>query len=82
VPLSGWAAIGWLAFLSSLAGYALWFLALERGGITRIAAWQFVQPVLTVTAAALLLDEPLTWQVAFAGLAIVGGTVIAYRHAR
>lgn len=82
VPLSGWAAIGWLAFLSSLAGYALWFLALERGGITRIASWQFAQPVLTVTAAALLLDEPMTWQVAAAGLAIVGGTVIAHRHAK
>lgn len=82
VPLSGWAAIGWLVFFSSLAGYALWFFALDRGGIARIAAWQFTQPVLTVTAAALLLDEPLTWRVALAGVAIVGGTVIAYRHAK
>ena len=82
VPLSGWAAVGWLAFFSSLAGYALWFLALEKGGIARIAVWQFAQPILTVSAAALLLDEPLTWRVAIAALAIVGGTVIAYRHAR
>ncbi len=82
VPLSGWAAIGWLAFLSSFAGYALWFFALDRGGIGRIAVWQFVQPVLTVAAAALILDEPVTWRVALAGIAIVGGTVIAYRNAK
>jgi O-acetylserine/cysteine efflux transporter len=81
IPLGGWAALGWLAILSSLVGYALWFLAMDRAGIARIAVFQFAQPVLTVAAAVVLLDEPFTWRIALAAAAIVGGTVIAYRNA-
>jgi len=81
VPLSGWAAIGWLVFFSSLAGYALWFFAMARGGIAKTAIWQFVQPVLTLSAAALLLDEPIGLRVVFASVLVIGGTVIAHRHA-
>lgn len=82
VPAGGWAALAWLALLSSMAGYALWFFAMERAGIARVAVVQFIQPVLTVLAAALLLDEPLTWRIALSGAAIIGGTVVAYRHAQ
>jgi drug/metabolite transporter (DMT)-like permease len=81
VPLGGWASIAWLAFLSSLAGYALWFLAMSKAGVARIAVWQFAQPVLTLGAAAVLLDEPITWPIAVAAVAVIGGTFLAHRHA-
>lgn len=81
VPLGGWASIAWLAFLSSLAGYALWFLAMQKAGVARISVWQFAQPVLTLAAAAALLDEPITWPIAVAAVAVIGGTFQAHRHA-
>ncbi|MEQ8698260.1 MAG: DMT family transporter, partial [Bauldia litoralis] len=81
VPLGGWASIAWLAFLSSLAGYALWFLAMDKAGVARIAVWQFAQPVLTLAAAAVLLDEPITWPIVVAATAVIGGTYLAHRHA-
>jgi drug/metabolite transporter (DMT)-like permease len=81
IPTTGWTALGWLAFLSSLAGYALWFLAMDRGGIARIAVWQFGQPILSLLAAALILGESITWPLLVAAIAIVAGIVIAQRNA-
>lgn len=80
VTADGWIAIGWLTLLSSLAGYALWFLAMERGGIARIAIFQFLQPVLSVVAASIVLGERITWTIVVAGLAILLGTWVAQRH--
>lgn len=82
VSAASWAGIAWMALCSSLVGYGLWFVAIERGGIDRIATWQFAQPVLTVGAAALLLAEPVTWPLVAAGIATLAGTFLAQRHAR
>jgi drug/metabolite transporter (DMT)-like permease len=81
VPASGWGAIAWLALGSSLAGYALWFFAMHKAGVARIAVWQFAQPVLTLAGAAALLGEPVTWPIAVAAVAVIGGTFLAHRHA-
>ena len=82
VTTVSWLSIGWLTLLSSLLGYALWFLAMDRGGIARVAVLQFLQPVLSVAAAAAILGERITWTVAATGLLIVIGTWIAQKHAR
>lgn len=81
VTAGSWLGIGWLVLLSSLAGYALWFLAMDRGGIARIAVLQFLQPVLSVAAAALILGERITWTIVAAGLLILLGTWIAQKYA-
>ena len=82
VAADSWLALGWLAALSSLTGYALWFLAMNRAGIARIAVLQFLQPLLSVVAAAAILGERITWTVVATGLLILIGTWIAHRHAR
>jgi drug/metabolite transporter (DMT)-like permease len=71
-----WLAVGYMALISSLAGYVAWFWALGRGGITRISAWQLGQPVLTLVFAVLLLGEVITWPAVVAGAAIVAGTAL------
>jgi len=81
VTTDSWMAIAWLTLLSSLAGYALWFLAMDRGGIARIAVFQFLQPVMSVLAAAVILGERITWTIVAAGVAILLGTWIAQRNA-
>ncbi len=75
----GWSAIAYMTLLSSLVGYAAWFWALGRGGVARIAAWQFLQPVLTVLFAAWLLGEAITLPLVLAALAILLGTAMARR---
>lgn len=81
VPVAGWLAVGWMAFLSSLAGYALWFYALGRGGIARIGSLQLAMPVVTLFAAALVLHETLTPLLLVSCATIVVGTFVAQRNA-
>lgn len=76
VGAGDWLAVGYMALCSSFVGYIAWFWALGRGGITRISAWQFGQPVLTVVAAGVLLGERVTWPLAVAGAAVLLGTAL------
>ncbi|MFT5138405.1 MAG: O-acetylserine/cysteine efflux transporter [Lysobacterales bacterium] len=81
VPFEAWAGIAWMAFMSSLTGYALWFFALGRAGIERISTLQLAMPVLTLVAAALLLDETLSLFIGLVCVAVVVGTWLAQRNA-
>jgi drug/metabolite transporter (DMT)-like permease len=82
VPARGWAAIAWMTVLSSLAGYALWFHALGKGGISRISTLQLAMPGLTIAAAALVLNEAITVSMLVVAAVILAGTSWAHRHAR
>jgi drug/metabolite transporter (DMT)-like permease len=57
VPTGIWVAIAYLAVGVTIVGYVLWYWALGRGGIARIALLQFLQPVSGVILAAILLGE-------------------------
>ena len=82
LPAPAWWAIGWMALLSSLVGYGLWFYALSAGGIATIGSLQLAMPVLTILAAAVLLGEAITWDIALITAAIVFGTWWAHRQAQ
>ncbi len=70
-----WPALGpvtWVALLHITAGasvlaYVSWFWALSRGGIARVATFQFAQPALVLVFAALILGEPMPAQLIVAG---------------
>jgi drug/metabolite transporter (DMT)-like permease len=74
-----WGAVLFLAFVTSIAGYIGWYWALDRGGISRIATLQFLQPLSGLVLAALVLDESLTLPLAAGAIAIIGGVSIAQR---
>jgi len=82
VPARGWLAIGWMTILSSLAGYALWFYALGKGGIAKISSLQLATPAVTIAAAAIILSEALTMQMIVVTAVIFAGTSWAHQHAR
>jgi drug/metabolite transporter (DMT)-like permease len=74
----------WLALLhitlgASVLAYMSWFWALSRGGIARVATFQFAQPVLVLVFAALLLGEHMPAQLIVASLVVVGGIALARR---
>ena len=81
VGVPGWSSIAYLVFMSSLLGYAGWFWALGRGGIARVGAWQFAQPVMTLALAAALLGEEITLPLLLDAAAIIVGTALAQRAA-
>ncbi len=60
VPDAGakaWAAVVFLALVTSIVGYLGWYWALDRGGIARIATLQFLQPVSGFALAAIVLGR-------------------------
>lgn len=77
-PVS-WLAILHLAVVTSILGYIVWYWALARGGIARIAPIQFLQPFSGLVLAALLLGERFTVSLLGAAAAILVGISIAQR---
>lgn len=78
----GWASLVALAALCTVAGYAAWFWALDRGGAARIAPMQFAQPLTSLLIAALVMGETLTWTLAMAMVLVLGGVQISRSNAR
>jgi len=81
IPGPAWAAIGWMAVLSSLVGYALWFYALGKGGIARIGTLQFMMPIVTLAGAVLILGEQWTLNLGVVCALILTGTFVAQKNA-
>jgi drug/metabolite transporter (DMT)-like permease len=74
-----WGAVFYLAILSSIVGYAGWYWALGHGDIGRTGLTQFLQPLIGVALAMIILGEPLTVPMMVATAAILGGVAWARR---
>lgn len=75
----GAAAFGYLAVVSTFLGFFAWYRGLSIGPMTRVSQVQLVQPVLTITWAALLLGEPLPATTVVGGLLVIGSAALAVR---
>lgn len=73
-------AIAYLALGPTLLAYVAWYWALARGGIARMGATQFVQPVVGLVLAVVILGEPMTWPLALAIAFILSGIWIVQRR--
>ena len=74
VPVSAWLAFTYVAVMSQLFGFFIWYHALALGGIARVSQLQLLQPFFTLFAAGFLLSEqitPLTVAFALAVVAVV-----------
>lgn len=70
--------------LTSGVGYALWYTALRGLTAMRAATVQLSVPLITAVGAVVFLAEPVTWRLALASVAILGGIalVLAQRAKR
>jgi len=69
-PAGGWSAILFLGICCSALGYLFWYGALERVEVSRVAAFLYVEPLVTLVAAVIVLHEGIT------ASTIVGGIVV------
>ena len=74
-----WLALLYMAAISSILGYVMWYWALGKGGIARVGLIQFLQPVSGVILAALLLSERISLGFALASALILFGVWLAIR---
>lgn len=76
---AGWAGVLFLGLACSGLGYLLWYAALERIEATRVAALLYLEPLVTLAAAVLLLGEPVGVATAVGGALVLGGVSLVQR---
>ena len=76
---AGGAALLFLGLACSGLGYLLWSQALEEAEPSRVAALLYLQPLVTLAAAAALLGEPVGLATIAGGALVVGGVAVVQR---
>lgn len=76
---TGWAAFGYLAVVSMFLAFFAWYRGLAIGPMATVSQVQLVQPVLTLSWAALLLHERLTATTLLGGVAVIACAGLAVR---
>jgi len=77
---AGWAAVLFLGFGCSGLGYLLWYGALEKLEASRVAAFLYLEPLVTLAAAAAVLHEPVTGTAVMGGMLVLAGVVLVQRR--
>ncbi len=73
---AGAGAVLFLGIACSGLGYLLWYGALERVEATRVATLLYLEPLVTLAAAVLLLGEPVGSSTVVGGLLVLGGVTL------
>jgi drug/metabolite transporter (DMT)-like permease len=75
----GWLSILYIAILTSVIAYFLWYWLLKYMEASRLAVLVNLQPVVAGVAGYYLLSEPLTMPFIFGGLIILAGVTITQK---
>jgi drug/metabolite transporter (DMT)-like permease len=73
---AGWAGVLFLGVACSGLGYLFWYGALERIEASRVAAFLYLEPLVTLAAAVVLLGEPVRLTTVLGGLLVLGGVAL------
>jgi drug/metabolite transporter (DMT)-like permease len=76
---TGVGAVLFLGFGASGLGYLFWYGALERVETSRVAAFLYLEPLVTLAAAVALLHEPVGTLTAAGGLLVLAGVALVQR---
>jgi drug/metabolite transporter (DMT)-like permease len=77
---AGWGGILFLGVLCSGAAYVFWYDALEAAGASQVAAFLYVEPIITVLVASSLIGEQATWATWLGGAVILIGVWLVNRQ--
>ena len=81
VTTAAWLGILYMGAMSSVTGYLIYYYALARTSASRVAAFQYLQPVFATLMAVFMLGEELTAPLMAAGGVIIAGVYITERFA-
>ncbi len=79
VTFAAWAGVFYMGAISSVTGYLIYYYALARMPASRIAAFQYLQPVFASLMAVAILGEELTGAALAAGGVIFAGVYVTER---
>jgi drug/metabolite transporter (DMT)-like permease len=78
MPAAAWAELGFLALGCTVAGLAAWSIAVARSGSARAGLLLYLEPVVGVAGAVVLLGEHLSAAMAAGGALIMAGVATAW----
>jgi len=78
----GWAAVVFLGIFCSGIAYVLWAQALKDIEATKVGAFLYFEPFITVFAAWFMLDETINLLTILAGLIITLGVILVNKNSR
>ena len=58
-PMSAWLAVGYMAFISTILCYSIWFYLLRKYPISKVTPFYLVSPVTALIASNLIMGEKL-----------------------
>jgi len=70
---AGWGAVAYTACAASLIAYTLWYQLVARLPISVVSPFTLLAPVISVSCATFILDEPLGWHKLVGGALTVAG---------
>jgi drug/metabolite transporter (DMT)-like permease len=73
---AGWAAVLFLGLACSGLGYLFWYGALERTPASKVAAFLYLEPLVTLAAASAVLGETVRLTTAVGGLLVLAGVAL------
>lgn len=76
---AGWGALLFLGLACSGLGYLFWYGALERIEASRVASFLYLEPLVTLTAAVLLLGEQVGVVTVVGGAVLLAGVWLVQR---
>ena len=82
LPPQAWWGIAFMVTLGSVVAYSIYAFALTELTATRVAAFNYLQPVIAAALGVWLLSEALTMHVIMGGVLILLGVYLAEREGR
>jgi drug/metabolite transporter (DMT)-like permease len=80
VTATGWWMLAYMAAISSVACYIIYSYALGRMAATRVASFNYAQPIIASIAGYFILHEPITAGIALSGCMVLGGMWLVGRN--
>ena len=79
IPLNGWLAISFLGIFCSGIAYIFWYDALQALPVAQTGAFLYIEPIITVIVAAVILHERLLLATILGGITILIGVWMVNR---
>ena len=78
----GWFGVAYLAVMTSVVSFTLWYWALRFLEATQVAVYTNLQPPATALLAWWILAEVPTWQVIVGGVMVMAGVTVTQLSSR
>ena len=82
LSLKGWFALIFLGIFSTIIGYVIWYIALEKKTASEISIYLYLIPVLSTIISYFLLNEEITYMFILGGFLVISGLIIVNRKTK